>query len=46
MKWIKEYESASPSQKKRMIEEMKNLQKEAEKKEFLHNSREIVDNEE
>ena len=46
MKWIKEYDSASPSQKKRMIEEMKNLQKEAEKKEFLHNSREIVDNEE
>jgi len=46
MKWIKEYDSATPVQKKRMIEEMKGLQKEAERKEFLHNSREIVDNDE
>jgi len=46
MKWIKEYQSASPSEKRKMIEEMKNLQKEAERKEFLHNSREIMDNDE
>ena len=46
MKWMKEYQSASPSEKRKMIEEMKNLQREAERKEFLHNSREIVDNDE
>lgn len=46
MKWIKDYDNATPPQKKKMIEEMKNLQKEAERKEFLHNSREIVDNDE
>ncbi len=46
MKWVKEYESANPAQKKRMIEEMRSLQKEAENKEFLHNSREITENDE
>lgn len=46
MKWMKEYQNASPIEKRKMIEEMKNLQREAERKEFLHNSREIVDNDE
>jgi len=46
MKWMKEYQSANPNEKRKMIEEMKNLQREAERKEFLHNSREIVDNDE
>ncbi len=46
MKWFKDYDKATPPEKKRMIEEMKNLQKEAERKEFLHNSREIIDNDE
>jgi len=46
MKWFKDYDKATPPEKKRMIDEMKNLQKEAERKEFLHNSREIVDNDE
>ncbi len=46
MKWIKEYQNSNPNEKKRLIEEMKNLQREAERKEFLHNSREIVDNDE
>lgn len=46
MKWQKDYDKANPIEKKRMIDEMKNLQKEAERKEFLHNSREIVDNDE
>jgi len=46
MKWDKDYQKASPAEKKKMIDEMKNLQKEAERKEFLHNSREIVDNDE
>ncbi len=46
MKWHKDYDKANPVEKKRMIDEMKNLQKEAERKEFLHNSREIVDNDE
>ncbi len=46
MKWIKDYDKSSAGDKKKMIDEMKNLQKEAERKEFLHNSREIKDNDE
>lgn len=46
MKWQKDYEKATPNEKRKMIDEMKNLQKEAERKEFLHNSREITENEE
>ena len=43
MKWIKDYEKSSDEQKRRLIDEMRTLQKEAERKEFLHNSREIGD---
>lgn len=46
MKWQKDYDRSNPAVKKKMIEEMKDLQKEAEQKEFLHNSREIRDNDE
>jgi hypothetical protein len=46
MKWIKDYEKATPYEKRKMIDEMKILQKEAERKEFLHNSREITENDE
>ena len=46
MRWLRDYTQANPNEKKRLIEEMKNLQKEAEKKEFLHNSREIKENDE
>lgn len=46
MKWMKDYEKASTFEKRKMIEEMKALQKEAERKEFLHNSREITENDE
>lgn len=46
MKWQKDYDRSNPAGKKRMIEEMKDLQKEAERKDFLHNSREIMENDE
>lgn len=45
MKWQKDYDRASPSVRKKMIEEMRDLQREAERKDFLHNSREIRENE-
>jgi len=45
MKWQKDYDRASPALRKKMIEEMRDLQREAERKDFLHNSREIKENE-
>lgn len=39
--WLKIYESSSEDVKKEMIAEMKRLRAQAEKKEYLRNSREI-----
>ncbi len=46
MKWQKDYDKASAVVRKKMIEEMRDLQIEAERKDFLHNSREIKENDE
>ena len=42
--WIKNYDSATDEEKKLMIAEIRKLQNQAEKKEYLHNSREIIRN--
>lgn len=41
IKWIENYRKASKIQKEIMIRELKIIQSEAEKKSFLHNSREM-----
>lgn len=45
MYWLKIYESASEVEKKSLIDEMHKLRNQAEKKEYLHNSREFNENE-
>jgi len=41
IKWIANYRKANLVEKKTMIEELKIIQSDAEKKNFLHNSREM-----
>ena len=45
MTWLKKYDSASEEEKKLMVEEIRKIQSHAEKKDYLHNSREIIKNE-
>ncbi|MCP6727133.1 MAG: hypothetical protein KJI69_03855 [Patescibacteria group bacterium] len=43
IKWIENFKLAKPLEKKLMIEELKIIQSDAEGKNFLHNSREMRD---
>ncbi len=43
IKWIENFKLAKPLEKKLMIEELKIIQSDAEVKNFLHNSREMRD---
>jgi len=44
MYWLRLYDSASEHEKKTMIEDIRKLKNQAEKKGYLHNSKEIADN--
>ena len=41
IKWIENFVKASPEEKKSLIEELKKIQHNAEEKNYLHNSREM-----
>ncbi len=45
IKWLKNYEKATLDEKDRMVSEMIRIQKQAEDDGFLHNSREMRNNE-
>ena len=42
--WLKLYDSATEQEKKSMVEEIRKLKNQAEKKGYLHNSREVAEN--
>jgi len=41
LKWLKNYDRSTQDQKKKLVDEMIRLQKQAEEDGYLHNSREI-----
>ncbi len=41
LKWLKNYDKSTQDQKKKLVDEMIRLQKQAEDDGYLHNSREI-----
>jgi hypothetical protein len=41
LKWLKNYDKSTQDQKKKLVDEMIRLQKQAEEDGYLHNSREI-----